>query len=636
MRAVTAFLGSLSLLSACGGDPDGEAARNVLVISVDTVRRDALGFMGRSPSPSPNVDGLAAEAAVFDDAYTVTPLTLPAHTSLLTGLYPASHGVRDNGAMRVPGAADTLAELFQRRGYRTLASVAAFVLDRCFGLDQGFERYGAPPRSIGGVEVNVTQIRANEAVDRLLRDLDELGGGGAPWFAWLHLYDPHAPYDAPGFASGKTRAAYDDEIRFADGELGRLFRALKERGVWEELVVVFTSDHGEGLEDGREPTHGHFVYDQTMRIPLLIKHPEIAPGRIAEPVSLVDVAPTLLTLLRVPADERAFDGRNLAPLLRGEPAPEERTLLIECYKPWIANGWSPFEGGVRGPHKFIRAHGRELYDRVADPAERTNLYAPDDATAAALGEEVERRMTELAGKLEREQVELSTGAEDALAALGYVGAGAALGVEGRPDFDALADPYEMHPLILRMDALSLALAKQDWPTAIAELRELVALDPQNPLFLERLGEILAFTGPEHLDEAEELLGRAFELRPGRPRVHLGLSHCARQRADAAWARYTASGREDAAARAEWERQIERLTGELRAVLALEPDHPSALFNLGFTLTRRGDEAEAGKRELYVEALALMERLLEVVPREDPRWKGFAQSRDSLTQRIAAL
>lgn len=627
--------------AGCGGGGPEETPRNVLVVTIDTVRRDAVGFLGAEPSPTPVLDALAGEAVVFRDAYTVAPLTLPAHASLLTGLYPASHGVRDNGAMRVPAPAETLAERLAARGYRTFASVAAFVLDPCFGLDQGFERYIAPPRQIGGLEINVTQVRAETAVDELLAALGDVEAAGpdgerAPWFGWLHLYDPHAPYDAPGAPRGVPEGqAYADEIRYADAQLGRLFDELKRRGLWDELVVVVTSDHGEGLGDGPEPTHGYFVHDPTMRVPLLLRHPDLAPASVDAPVSLVDVVPTLLALLRVPAAAGDFDGVNLEETLRGGPEPAERTLLIECYKPWIANGWAPFEGGVRGSHKAIRSRRHELYDRFDDPDEQSNLAG---GALDELFDEVERRMAELAGRLGTESVSLAAGEVDALEKMGYVGAGAALGMDERPPFDALPDTYDKHPLVQRMHVLAEALARSDFDAAVGELRELSRQDPGNPLFLERLGELLLYSGEEHLDEAEGALQDAFRLRPGRPRVHLGLANCARMRADAAQRRWEASGRSDEAARAEWAEQTARLEGELRATLALEPNHPTALFNLSLTLTRKGDRAgDAGaRRGHYSAALELLDTLLEGVPPEDARRAAFAQSRDSLRARLQAL
>jgi arylsulfatase A-like enzyme len=611
-------LALLLAAAACGGGAGGHP-RSVLVVTVDTLRRDAVGFLGAAPSPTPNLDALAREAVVFEDAYTVAPITLPAHTSLFSGLYPASHGVRDNGALRVPDAVETLAERLRARGYRTLASVSAFVLDPCFGLDQGFERYQAPPRPFGGIEINMAALRGAEAVDRLLAQLAalEAEAPGEPWLAWLHVYDPHAPYDAPGAPRGVPKAeAYKDEVRYADRELGRLFGALRARGLWDDLVVVVASDHGEGLDDGPEPTHGYFVHDPTVRIPLLLRHPDLAPARCTAQVSLVDVAPTLLDLLGAPADTGDFDGLDLAPMLRGGEAPRERTLLLESYLPWISHGWAPFEAGVRGQRKAIRSRHRELYDRAGDPREAHNLVAEgDEGAAAELFGEIDERMSALATRLERVRADVDSAGAGALEALGYAGAGGALGLEGRPPFDALPDTYEMRPLIERMDALNTALAAQDVPGAVAELRALTALDPGNASFLERLGEVLLFAGQENLDEAERALAAAQALRPGRARVHLGLATCARLRGDS-----------------------ERAVRELQSALALEPDAPAALFNLSLLQAERAERSAAPdeQRALYRESIALLDRLLGELAPGDPRQPAFAQSRANLARRLEQL
>lgn len=603
-------------LAAAGGCGGGEKARSVLVVSIDTLRRDAVGFLGASPSPTPSLDALGGESVVFTDAYTVAPITLPAHTSLLSGLYPASHGVRDNGALRVPESVSTLAEHFRARGYRTLASVSAFVLDPCFGLDQGFEQYAAPPKPFGGVEINVAQIRAAEAVDRLLAQVD--GVKGEPWFAWLHVYDPHAPYDAPGAPRGANRAEdYRNEVRYADRELGRLFAGLRARELWDELVVVVTSDHGEGLDDGPEPTHGYFVHDPTMRIPLLVRDPDLDPARFAAPVSLVDVAPTLLDLLRVPVDPADFDGLDLAPLLRGGEEPPElkdRTLLIESYLPWISHGWAPFEGGVHGGDKAIRGRGRELYDRFADPREEQNRALAEPGAGAELFAEVDARMSALPGRFKGESAGLGSEDLGALQALGYAGAGAALGLAGRPPFDELPDTYAQRPLIERLDALGLALAAKDFAGAVTELRALTALDPRNAVFQERLGEVLLYAGETNLAEAERALEAALALRPGRARVHLGLANCARLRQD-----------------------FDRAERELRTALALEPGSPTGLYNLSFTLAQRAERAgtQAEKRALYGDALSLLDTLLGQLAPSDPRRAPFVESRANLARQLQA-
>jgi arylsulfatase A-like enzyme len=604
-------LAACAVLLGAGCTRREPAPANLLIVTIDTLRRDHVGFLGADPSPTPALDALAREAVVFEDAYSVAPITLPAHTSLLSGLYPATHGVRDNGAKVVPSAVQTLAERLKARGYRTLASVSAFVLDPAFGLDQGFERYRAPPRSFGGVEINVAQIRAAEAVARLAAELERLRAESpaVPWFAWLHLYDPHAPYDAPGAPRELAKpAAYREEVRYADRELGGLFELLHAHGWLQSTVVVVTSDHGEGLADGPEKTHGYFVHDPTMRIPLFVRAPGLAPRRVAAPVSLVDLAPTLLGLLAIPANPADFDGIDLA--LRAEPfvAPPERTLLLESYLPWISHGWAPFEAGVRGAKKAIHSRQDELYDRLQDPREEHN-QAPG---SLALFAEIEARMSALPGRFEAAAPELGSAEVGALQALGYAGAGAALGLGDRPPFAELPDTYAQRPLIERMDALALALAARDFPAVAAELRALVELDPANAQFQERLGEVLLQFGAEHLAEAERALTAALTLRPGRARVHLGLARCAQLQGE-----------------------LERAEAELRTALLLEPNSPTALYNLGFVLAARAESSKdlQEERRMYREVLELLDRALAALPKDAPESAALAETRANVARRL---
>jgi arylsulfatase A-like enzyme len=606
---------SAAAAGACGSER--AERRNLLVVTIDTLRRDAVGFHGGPATPT--LDALAAEALVCEDALTVAPVTLPAHASLFTGLYPASHGARDNGPMRVPAGVTTLAERLRARGWRTLASVSAFVLDPAFGIDQGFERYDAPSRPSGGVTVNVPQLRANEAVDRLLTGLDAVEDG-EPWFAWLHLYDPHAPYDAPGAPRGLgDREAYLAEVRYADRELGRLVAELRRRGVWDDLVVVVASDHGEGLDDGREPTHGYSIHQTTMRIPLLIRDPRRPAGRWPHPVSLVDVAPTVLRMLEVSVGTDELDGEAIGSAGPGDGAerPAARTLLLESYLPWISHGWAPFEGAVRGELKVVRSHAHEAYDRAADPGERDDLAAGGDAPErfAPLFRELEERMAALPGRFQGEEVGGGSETAALLQSLGYAGAGEVVGTGERPDFDALASVVAKRPLIDRMDALAEALALGRTAEAVAELRALVALDPQNAQFLERLGETLVYADAEaNAAEAERVLERAIALRPGRARAHLALATCALVQGDVA-----------------------RAEREVRAVLALEADQPSALRNLAFLLAQRARAATdpAARRAAAAESVELLDRLQPQLAADDPARAELGRQRADLA-RLAGL
>jgi tetratricopeptide (TPR) repeat protein len=346
-----------------------------------------------------------------------------------------------------------------------------------------------------------------------------------------------------------------------------------------------------------------------MRIPLVIRAPRVAPARFPHPVSLVDVAPTVLELLGVPAPPGEADGWSLAGFMNGTGAPPpERTLLIESYLPWISHGWAPFEGGVDAERKVIRSRAREAYDRRRDPREEHDLAGGDDPRLAAMFADVDARMAALAGRFRAE--EAAGGGETAslLQALGYAGGDGVGGAAERPDFDALPDTYAKRPLIDRLDALREALGRGETEQAVAELRALVALDPENAVFLERLGETLLYANAgANLDEAERALERALALRPGRARVHLALASCAIARGD--------------------EPRIER---ELRTVLALEPDQPTALYNLSYLLSRRGHAS--GDRAAFAEAEELCARLVAGMAATDPRRAEMERTRADLARR----
>jgi len=366
------WLALLALLGACAETQT--APRSVLLITLDTVRRDALSCYGEGTSMTPELDRLAREGVLFEHAYTTAPITLTAHASLLTGLYPLRHGVRDNGIATVAPAAETLAERARAAGAQTAAFVGAVVLDRAFGLDQGFDVYDGPTpqREIG----HPGERPAAEVVDGALGWL-AARDRGRPFFLWLHCYDAHHPYEprtplAPG-ASELER--YLAEVRELDAELGRLFAALRADGTLDETVVAVTSDHGEAFGEHQELTHGPFGWNTTLSIPLILRLPDGARAgeRSQRLVSLVDLAPTLAEALgtRMPED---IDGRALS-------APEGEGLYFETYAGYLSLGWSPLSGWIDGQGKYVHASRAEFFDLARDPGEQVDRLAELDAEA---------------------------------------------------------------------------------------------------------------------------------------------------------------------------------------------------------------------------------------------------------------
>ena len=635
-----------SLGTSCGDAPPPRPS--VLLVTLDTTRRDAMGFHGRSPSPTPQLDALAEQSIVFEDAYTVAPLTLPAHASLLTGLYPVSLGVRDNAVLPIPGSAHTLAERFAEAGYSTGAAVAAFVLDRDFGTDQGFERFSAPPRNPGSGEALIAERSAAEMVDVALADLVEME---EPFFYWLHLYDPHYPYTGrrrfnsnPETPEGRWDR-YLEELREADRQLGRLFDSLRADGRFDELVVVLASDHGECVGDGRERSHGHFVYDETMRIPLFLRVPTLPPQRVKEQVSLIDIAPTLLSLLDLQEDG-PYDGVDLMPLIRGERGSlGDRTLALESYNLYLQHGWAPTEAVVRGPYKYLHSARDALYDRAEDPAESRDRSAEEPELLSELRADLERLFADPEHRLPADpRTQLAAADRARLEQLGYVSSGATQSLTRPEDFASLTDGHDRLEFLRRLDVASINLADSSDPQALANLEELARLAPDSPTVRERLGTYLLRVAPDRLDEAEVHLRAAIDLQIGLPKAHFNLGLCAARRAREWEERADSALGEDkqrALDQAEECRKRAALAYEM--ALRYEPGHPESLLNLALTRRRFGRQlAAAGEREAAADQLgAALEHLrtfLKVVPETHPDWKRFAPQLDALKaerQRLGA-
>ncbi|GAB4250182.1 MAG: hypothetical protein Kow00109_26140 [Acidobacteriota bacterium] len=366
------------------------AFRNLLVVSIDTLRADHLQPYGYPRPVSPNLAALSGDAVLFEQAYTPVPITLPAHTSLLTGTYPAFHGVHDNSGFVASPELVTLAEVLRDAGYQTAAFVGSFILDSRFGLDQGFSHYsdGFQTETLDLVEQSIAEHRAAEVVERALQWLRRVDRR-RPFFVFLHLFDPHAPYDPPADFPCPANDPYDCEIAYADAALGSLFDWLRRANLYESTCIVVTSDHGEGLGEHGEDTHGLFLYDATLHIPLLVKLPggAAAGRRVTAPVRLIDVMPTVLQVLGEPIPE-AVQGRSLAALWAGrERVPEP--LLAETLLPALNYGWAPLYALRTERNKYIHAPRPELYDLETDPRETKNLVADSAALAASLKEQLE-------------------------------------------------------------------------------------------------------------------------------------------------------------------------------------------------------------------------------------------------------
>lgn len=366
------------------------AQPDVILITIDTLRADHLGCYGYRRGETPNLDALAASAVRFAHAYTPVPITLPAHTVIMTGSYPMATGIHDFSGNKLPPDAATLARVLLDHGYQTAAFVSAAVLDSRFGLDAGFETYydHFDFSRLDETNLDLMERPGNQTTDLALAWLREhassrASGPRKPFFLWLHLYDPHYPYTPPEPYAARFRdRPYDGEIAFADSQVGRIEQDLKQRGIWDHAVVVVAGDHGEGLGEHGEKTHGFFLYNSTLHVPLLIKIPGAAPSVVQRDVSLVDIMPTVLQALGLPIPA-SVQGKNLLPASQAGRSPPAE-LYAETYLPLLHFRWSQLRGIQTQGFKYIDAPRPELYDTRQDPNELKNLVAARPATVHEL------------------------------------------------------------------------------------------------------------------------------------------------------------------------------------------------------------------------------------------------------------
>ena len=406
-------------------------APNVVLITIDTLRADHVGCYGYKQIKTPNIDGLAAEGTRFDRAFAVAPVTLPSHSSILTGTYPMLSGMHDFSGNKLSPLQPTLASVLKQAGYQTGAVIAAAVLDSRFGLNQGFDFYYDHFDFSRLDEANLDEMErpgnvvADVALDWLAKNSQK------KFFLWMHLYDPHAPYHPPEPYSREYAARpYDGEIAFADEQVGRLLRFLKEKGIYQNTVIVLCGDHGESLGEHGEKTHGFFIYNATMHVPLIIRLPappeHAAPRAVDSPVSLVDLMPTLLGAvgLDIPS---MVQGRTLLSELdddKAEPGAADRTLYGETFLPRIHFNWSELRGSENTKYHFIDAPRPELYDLAKDPGEVHNLFAEKSAVAGEMRAKLARSIRDYSAGKDRElagKTGLDPALMERLKSLGYAG-----------------------------------------------------------------------------------------------------------------------------------------------------------------------------------------------------------------------
>jgi arylsulfatase A-like enzyme/Flp pilus assembly protein TadD len=448
------------------------------LVSIDTLRADHLGSYGYAGAQTPRLDALARSGLRFETATTVVPLTLPAHSSLMTGTFPAWHGVRDNGGFYLGDDQVTLAEVLREKGYRTGGFVGAFVLDRRWGIAQGFDRFFDDfdlDKFADAASMDMVQRPGAQVVDQALPWLH--AEPDRPFFAWVHLYDPHAPYEAPEpfrsrFPPTPT-GAYDAEIASTDAQVGRLLDALTADGRLAETLVVVVGDHGEMLGEHGEQTHGFFLYEPAVHVPMIMAGPGVPARAVPDQVRLVDVMPTTLRLLGI-EPPKAVQGVSLLPLARGE-----RLGLVAHSESWYPRyhyGWSELVSVQDGRFKYVRAPRPELYDLEHDPGEAKNRAGDDKARQEALAralEDIEAKTRSEAAATGPRPVDPET--EERLAALGYVGGSVSRrNLEDRPRGDP-KDKIGLYNLLKQAGSASVEGRTDE---AISKARQALAADPE--------------------------------------------------------------------------------------------------------------------------------------------------------------
>lgn len=406
---------------------DRPAAPSVILISVDTLRADRLSCYGYRGQHTPHIDAMAQEGTLFSQINSQVPLTLPSHVCMLTSTYPFSNGIEDNIEQLGPNAI-TLATVLKGRRYRTAAFVGGFVLDRRFGLDQGFDVYNS--RFNLRREKTTNPGDAKRLGEEVVRDATQWleANSGAPFFLFLHLYDLHTPYNLPPAYRARFRGSgYEAELGYVDEVLGRFWEFLRQRGLLEKTMVVFTSDHGEGLKEHGESTHGYFIYQSTLRVPLIIHWPTNTkpyPARVDQPASLLDIAPTILQFAGIPLPPQ-FQGRSLLGLLNPQTPLSVEEVYSESLYARNHFGCHVLRSLRRGRYKYIDAPKPELYDLARDPGETDNLYARDKALALNFHEQLLALRSRFQAQRPAGRTALSPETVARLSSLGYVAVSAA-------------------------------------------------------------------------------------------------------------------------------------------------------------------------------------------------------------------
>jgi len=490
----------------------GHKQFNYVLITVDTLRADRIGCYGYADIETPYMDLFARRGVKFDRCIAQTPLTLPSHTSLLTGTFPTFHGVRDNGGFLVPQELVTLAELFKARDYRTSAFVAAYVLDSKWGIDQGFDYYfdKFDLSKYKTISLGNVQRRGDEVIDEALDWLDKTEQEN--FFTWIHLYDPHTPYDPPSpFNEKYPGRPYLGEIAYTDSQLGRLWDFLDKKGLLDETVLIFASDHGESLGEHNEQTHGFFIYQEGVHVPLIFVTPfEKLQGLSRQNVvSLVDIMPTVLEMEGISIPDQV-QGQSLLPLIANGNVKKGNFAYAETFYPRFHYGWSELTSIQEDKYKLIMAPELELYDLSSDPQERKNLASLEPETTRRLLRVAEQFQEESSkGSFEIDYRQMDEEARQKLSALGYIGN------FSDPEFlegKSLDDPKEKIVVFNQLSKAKELMLDEQYDDAVTLIQDILDEEPNIVDAYFTLGNL--FLKRHEFSSALDTFKKVLAIKPG--------------------------------------------------------------------------------------------------------------------------
>ncbi len=488
---------------------------NIILFTIDTLRADHLECYGYDKVKTPQINRLANEGILFEHNIVQAPLTLPSHSSILTGTYPLYHGVRDNGGFYLDENHLTLAESLKNKGYVTGAFVAAFVLDSRWGLDQGFDYYydNFDLTKYKTVSLDSVQRRGDEVLAETYKWLENQSQ--QKFFAWIHLYDPHTPYDPPEPYKteyrGKRFGLYDGEIAYVDQLMGEFRSFMEEKNLMDKTLIIFTADHGESLGEHKESAHGFFIYDSDIRVPLIIRFPEekFAGRVISNQVKSIDIMPTVLHLLDDEIPE-SVQGKSLLSLISEDEVQDDNVAYSETYWPRYHYGWSELKSLRKGRYKFIDAPQPELYDILEDPGEVNNLVNKK----ASLGHEMKRELLALIEENAAEGIEgvgprkIDNDSLVKLQALGYIGS---FHTKAKDREDKLADPKDKIELYNEIKISQFLVTEERMDEAEKKIKDVLGKDPSVLEARYILGNI--YSKQKQYDEAIEEYRKALEVDP---------------------------------------------------------------------------------------------------------------------------